>query len=364
MEKVEGGKASLMRQNKSDDILKPMQAGELARRAGITVRTLHHYDALGLLKPSGRTEAGYRLYHAQDIACLQRIQLLKNLGFTLAEVASLLQDDARHSIKTLVNDNITALNAQIDSATRLRDHLQQLRNTFAGEAEPSTEAFLNTLELLEAYSRYFSRDELQDLRFYTRQRATRAQWQLLLDELNTLQAEGVKPTAPSAQNLAVRWMEQLEQDTTGNPELLRKLSLMAEREQALRDYLSIEREQLNFIQQAFLEHKLAIFRRHLSPSVYAYLAERYGDYMKHWPPLLRRINQMLEQGISPESEIGREMAQDWLAIFQGYAGQDPKAQAEIRKVQMNEPELRRGTWLRDAQLDFLQRALAALRQYH
>lgn len=351
-----------MKQSKSEDITKPMQAGELALRAGITVRTLHHYDALGLLKPSGRTEAGYRLYNFRDIARLQRIQLLKNLGFTLAEVASLLQDDARPSIKALVDDNITALDTQIDSATRLRDQLQQLRNTFVGETEPSTETFLNTLVLLGIYSRYFSRDELQDLRFYTRQRATRAQWRVLLDELNAIQAEGVKPTAPIAQDLAVRWMEQLEQDTAGNPELLRKLSLMAEREQALRDYLAIEREQMNFIQQAFLEHKLAIFRRHLSPSVYAYLAKRYGDYMKQWPPLLMRINQMLEQGISPESAIGGELALDWLAIFQGYAGQDPKAQAEIRKVQMSEPELRRGTWLRDEQLDFLRCALAALQQ--
>ncbi|RUR30629.1 MerR family transcriptional regulator [Vreelandella nanhaiensis] len=350
-----------MKQSRSDDITKPMQAGELARRAGITVRTLHHYDALGLLKPSGRTEAGYRLYNVRDITRLQRIQLLKNLGFTLADIASLLQDDTRHSIKRLVDDNITALDIQIDNATRLRDQLQQLRNTLAGEAEPSTEVFLNTLELLEAYSRYFSRDELQDLRFYTRQRATRAQWQLLLDELNTIQAEGVKPCTPTAQDLAVRWMEQLEQDTAGNPELLRKLSLMAEREQALQDYLGVEKEQVNFIQQAFLEHKLAIFRRHLSPSVYTYLAKRYGDYMKRWPPLLRRINQMLEQGISPESKTGREVAQEWLAIFQGYAGQDPKAHAEIRKVQMNEPELRRGTWLQDGQLAFLQRAMATLK---
>ncbi|MDQ7735716.1 MerR family transcriptional regulator [Halomonas sp. SpR1] len=351
-----------MKQRKSVDTPEPMLAGELARRAGITVRTLHHYDALGLLQPSGRSEAGYRLYNARDIVRLQRIQLLKNLGFSLAEIGRLLLNNSSHSIKALVDDNIDALNTQIDSATRLRDQLQQLRDAFAEEAEPSMESFLATLALLEAYSRYFSRDELKDLRFYTRQRATRAQWQRLLDELNAIRDEGAMPNSSTAQDLAVRWMEQLEQDTAGNPELLHKLSLMAEREQALQEHLAIDSEQVSFIQQAFLEHKLAIFRRHLSPSVYAYLAKRYGSYMERWPPLLRRINRLLEQGISPESEAGRCAAQEWLAIFQGYAGTDPKAQAEIRKVQMNEPELRRGTWLRDAQLDFLQRALVALQQ--
>lgn len=350
-----------MKHSNCGDIAKPMQAGELARRAGITVRTLHHYDALGLLRPSSRTEAGYRLYNARDIVFLQRIQLLKNLGFSLAEIGRLLNDTS-HSIKALVDDNIAALNTQIDSAMRLRDQLQQLRDTFTEEAEPSMERFLASLELLAAYSRYFSRDELKDLRFYTRQRATRAQWQLLLDELNAIRAEGAKPNSPKAQDLAVRWMEQLEQDTAGNPALLHKLSLMAECEQALQEHLAIDGEQVSFIQQAFLEHKLAIFRCHLSPPVYAYLAKHYGSYMERWPPLLRRIDGMLGKGISPESEAGRCAAQEWLAIFHGYAGSDPKAHAEIRKVQMNEPELRRGTWLRDAQLDFLQRALAALQQ--
>lgn len=341
-----------------------MKTGELAQRAGITVRTLHHYDALGLLTPSARTEASYRLYTARDIARLQRIQLLKNLGFTLAEIGTLLREDTSHSIKALVDDNIEALDTQIDSALRLREQLKQLQAAFDGEVEPTTEEFLNTLEVLEAYNRYFSREELTDLRFYTRQRATRTQWQFLRDELDTLWKEGTKPTDCRAQELAVRWMEQLEQDTAGNPELLRKLSLMAEREQALRDYLGVNSEHVHFIQQAFVEHKLAIFRRHLSAPVYSYLAERYAEQMERWPHLLRRINEMLDEGISPESELGREAARDWLDIFHGYAGPDPNAQAEIRKVQMTEPELRRGTWFGDAQLEFLQRAMAALQQHN
>lgn len=343
---------------------KPMKIGELARRAGITVRTLHHYDALGLLTPSARTEACYRLYTGRDIARLQRIQLLKNLGFTLAEIGTILRADTSHSIKTLVDDNIEALEAQIDEAERLREQLKQLQAAFVGEVEPSTEEFLNTLEVLEAYNRYFSREELRDLRFYTRQRATLTQWQFLLDELDTLWKEGAEPTNFRAQELAVRWMEQLEQDTAGNPELLGKLSLMAEREQALRDYLGINSEHVRFIQQAFVEHKLAIFRRHLSPPAYAFLAERYAEQMERWPPLLRRVNEMLDEGMSPESEAGRELARDWLSIFHGYAGPDANAQAEIRKVQMTEPDLRRGTWFNDAQLEFLQRAMAALQQDH
>jgi DNA-binding transcriptional MerR regulator len=58
-----------------------LKVGELARRTGLTVRTLHHYDEIGLLNPSLHTEAGYRLYTAGDVARLQQVLSLRQLGF-------------------------------------------------------------------------------------------------------------------------------------------------------------------------------------------------------------------------------------------------------------------------------------------
>jgi DNA-binding transcriptional MerR regulator len=56
------------------------QANEFAELAGVTVRALHHYDRLGLLKPSGRTNSGYRLYTDRDLVRLEQIVVLKFLG--------------------------------------------------------------------------------------------------------------------------------------------------------------------------------------------------------------------------------------------------------------------------------------------
>src|SRR5690349_7809741 len=67
-----------------------LKVGELARRTGLTVRTLHHYDEIGLLKPSLHTEAGHRLYTAGDIARLQQVMSLRQLGFTLEEIRDCL----------------------------------------------------------------------------------------------------------------------------------------------------------------------------------------------------------------------------------------------------------------------------------
>jgi DNA-binding transcriptional MerR regulator len=74
--------------------------GELARLAGITVRTLHHYDRIGLVRPSERTSAGYRSYDVGDLDRLQQVLLYRELGFPLEEVATLLDtpgaDTAEH----------------------------------------------------------------------------------------------------------------------------------------------------------------------------------------------------------------------------------------------------------------------------
>src|SRR3954468_23125044 len=69
-----------------------MSVGEAAALAGVTVRTLHHYDRIGLLSPSGRTTSGYRQYGPADLDRLHQVLVYRELGFPLEEVATLLDD--------------------------------------------------------------------------------------------------------------------------------------------------------------------------------------------------------------------------------------------------------------------------------
>lgn len=66
--------------------------GRVAELAHVTVRTLHHYDEIGLLSPSGRTSAGYRRYAEADLERLQQILFYRELGFSLVEIATILDD--------------------------------------------------------------------------------------------------------------------------------------------------------------------------------------------------------------------------------------------------------------------------------
>ncbi|GAA2006221.1 MerR family transcriptional regulator [Nakamurella flavida] len=68
--------------------------GRVAELAGVTVRTLHHYEHLGLLVPSARTGAGYRRYSAADLDRLRHVLFYRELGFTLDEIATLIDDPA------------------------------------------------------------------------------------------------------------------------------------------------------------------------------------------------------------------------------------------------------------------------------
>jgi DNA-binding transcriptional MerR regulator len=70
--------------------MQPLTVGQVAERFDVTVRTLHHYDEIGLLRPSERSLAGYRLYTADDLVRLQHVVVYRRLGFALEEVALLL----------------------------------------------------------------------------------------------------------------------------------------------------------------------------------------------------------------------------------------------------------------------------------
>ncbi len=66
--------------------------GQVTALAGVTIRTLHHYDEIGLLSPSGRSAAGYRIYEEADLERLQRILFYRELGFALDEIATIVDD--------------------------------------------------------------------------------------------------------------------------------------------------------------------------------------------------------------------------------------------------------------------------------
>ncbi|MEU8548384.1 MerR family transcriptional regulator, partial [Streptomyces roseoverticillatus] len=75
--------------------------GRVAELAGVSVRTLHHYDEIGLVRPSTRTVAGYRAYSAGDVERLREVLAYRRLGFGLREVAELVDDPSTDAVAHL-----------------------------------------------------------------------------------------------------------------------------------------------------------------------------------------------------------------------------------------------------------------------
>lgn len=99
--------------------------GELARRAGLTVRTLHHYEELGLLRPSGRSEGGYRRYGEADVLRLHRALALRDAGLALKEIGPLLDGEAPQPLAAVLQAQIEQVQAQLQAQESL---LLTLRN--------------------------------------------------------------------------------------------------------------------------------------------------------------------------------------------------------------------------------------------
>src|SRR5262249_43929624 len=124
----------------------PLKVGELAQRSGLTVRTLHHYDEIGLLKPSLHTEAGHRLYVARDIVRLQQVMSLRQLGFSLEEIKSCL-DQGGFAPLEVIRLHMARLREQIELQQRLCASLEGLALYLEQAADVSAEAFLKTIEV-------------------------------------------------------------------------------------------------------------------------------------------------------------------------------------------------------------------------
>jgi len=113
----------------------PVQLGEVARRAGFTVKALRYYDLQGLLPPSTRSSSGYRLYDDADLHRLEFIRQAKALGLALDEIRQLVDgarsQDAttRPRLRRVLGEHIAHITHQIAMLTRLRRELERRRRT-------------------------------------------------------------------------------------------------------------------------------------------------------------------------------------------------------------------------------------------
>jgi DNA-binding transcriptional MerR regulator len=136
---------------------------QLAKLAGVTVRTLHHYDQIGLLRPGARTAAGYRLYGEADLLRLQQILLFREMDVPLEQIREIL-DDPRFDLVQALRGHRQTLQAR---AARLETLLHTVDKTIAQLTPSEDTTMLTVEELYEGFSK-------EDAERYRRE--ARANW--------------------------------------------------------------------------------------------------------------------------------------------------------------------------------------------
>ena len=204
-----------------------LRAREFAGLAGVTVRALHHYDRMGLLKPR-RTEAGYRLYRAGDLERLEQIVALKSLGIPLKQIGTLLQPDAPPLLDALraqrrvLEQKRRLLDGAIEAIRRAEAVLEQggcpgaelLKEIIEAIGMQENNDWMWKYQTEEAKAKIQSRQtpwspELQE-------RVSR-QWKELIAEVRG--ALGNDRAGEAVQAPAARWMALVEEFTGGDPEI-------------------------------------------------------------------------------------------------------------------------------------------------
>jgi DNA-binding transcriptional MerR regulator len=205
-----------------------MKVGALARRTGLTVRTLHHYDEIGLLSPSHRTRSGHRLYGEHELSRLQQIASLKHLGLPLEEIRACLVRP-EYSLEHVLDLQIERIEEQIRRHERLRGLIEALRDQIASGQIVSVDDFARTVEVTVNYAKYYSPTQLAELdrcraevgkdRIHQVQR----EWSRLLAEYGRAMEEGLSPDHESVRVLAVQSAALVAEFTGGDPAMKESL---------------------------------------------------------------------------------------------------------------------------------------------
>lgn len=233
-----------------------MRIGELARRTGLTVRTLHHYDAIGLLGPSRRSQHGrHRLYTHGDIERLLRIRSLQQLGMSLGEIGSCL-GEPDFALQQVLDRHLARLAAQVGDAQRLIRTLEQVRSKLGTEAGVTVAEFLEAIEEITMFEKYYTSEQLAQLAARgaelgpDRIRAVEAEWPRLIAAMRAEMAAGTEPSDPKVRALARRWQDLLAMFTGGDPAIAEACGRMYAGEPDAAARSSLDRDVMMYVGRA------------------------------------------------------------------------------------------------------------------
>lgn len=215
--------------------------GDLSKRTGLSIRTLHYYDEIGLLSPSHRTESSYRVYGKQDIIRLQQIITLKQIGFSLEDVRSCLDNGdyrndrlSQRAFAEIVQLHIAKIRKQIDLSQQLLQRLEKVEQTASKLDTVPVEEVLQIIKVMDMLENYYSPEQLetlkqrQELLGEDRMQQAQVDWEDLIAQFQAEMEKDTDPASEVVQALVRRRQALIQEFTGGDPEIEAALNQMYE----------------------------------------------------------------------------------------------------------------------------------------
>lgn len=204
-----------------------MKIGELAKQTGLSIRTLHYYDEVGLLSPSHRTEVGHRQYSARDIIRLQQILSLRQLGFSLKEIRECLESPD-FSLPQVIDLHRARLREQMALSSILLERLNAIAQELEINQSVSIENLIEAMETISMSGQYFTAEQQATLEARFDEHET--EWQDLLSQVRTEMDRGTDFNSPEVRILARRWLMSMNSFIQGDHDIYASLTQMVQKE--------------------------------------------------------------------------------------------------------------------------------------
>lgn len=282
-----------------------MKVGELAKKAGVTVRTLQYYDKEGLFSPSAESEGGYRLYTDKDLVKLLQILMMKRLGFTLSDIKKrIVSMDTTAEVLDVLTEHATNIRKEIDNLTESLNALELLKEEIVQVDSVDFKKFADILALLQMKNerywlvKYLDDDVLDELknRAISDENIT-----MMPDATNDyiveaakLQNDGISPESEQGQDLAKRFWGWLMEITGGDISLVKK----------------INEQMINSISDEKHDESMENFRLFMASALGVYFDNGFNA----------EAAKLHDDGVQPESEKGQDFAKiywKWLMELTG-----------------------------------------------
>jgi DNA-binding transcriptional MerR regulator len=311
-----------------------------AELAGVTVKALHHYDRLGLLKPR-RTDAGYRVYANADLERLEEIVALKSLGFSLKQVGAILDHgpitlpDALRLQRQAIENKQAHLSRALVAICAVEDAIESGKGVTASALRRLIEV-LDVQHDIETMKRYYSKEGWETRRRYYEEGPS-AEWQELYRDVRGLIGED--PGSEKAQAVADCWLALSLRAHRGDAEVQTdSMTAWADRANwppvMKQRVAELRLEEVNeFIKQAAMSSPKRYFSEHAWVKYVALRSRSPEEVSRVWQArvdLFRDVEAVL--GADPASDTAQALATRWRSLVDEASSADREVKAGLIKM--------------------------------